>query len=186
MPRPPSSLPQQRRDGLDVHRLRSPALVDLDWTTTFTPSCWARTSTSAWRWPTKWTCRCRSRGTHQVLQIHMGDTIAQRNPEESLAKDLAALMETMAQDSLIKVQKPEQERPRTRLEFLLRTLSLSKHHVELRAVFRSTGMRFPAPVHSSTNTSAVFSGDHDVSVLRTLSPQPPPCRRCERCRAPQR
>ena len=41
-------------------RYKTPALVNLDWTTTFTPwSCCARTSTSAWRSVANGTCRCR-------------------------------------------------------------------------------------------------------------------------------
>ncbi|HEV2956254.1 MAG TPA: NAD(P)-dependent oxidoreductase [Xanthobacteraceae bacterium] len=76
---------------------KSPALVNLDWTTTFTPELLrkdldlglglARDADV----PTPVTAAAR-----EMLQAHFGAALLQADPQGYLAKDFAALMETMA------------------------------------------------------------------------------------------
>ncbi|HWM27466.1 MAG TPA: hypothetical protein VNQ14_03335, partial [Woeseiaceae bacterium] len=53
--------------------------------------------------------------TRQILQMHMGNAMAQKNPEEYLQKDFTTLMETMAQASGVKLM-PENKQVPTGLE----------------------------------------------------------------------
>ena len=50
--------------------------------------------------------------TREVLQSHFGAATLQKNPEEYLQKDFAALMETMALAAGMKLDEREQERRR--------------------------------------------------------------------------
>jgi len=76
---------------------KSPALVNLDWTTTFTPELLRKDLdlglelARAMDVPMPVTA-----ATREVLQSHFGAATLQKNPEEYLAKDFAALAETMA------------------------------------------------------------------------------------------
>jgi 3-hydroxyisobutyrate dehydrogenase len=83
---------------------KSPALVNLDWTTTFTPELLRKDLDLGLALadevdvPMPVTAAAR-----QILQMHMGNAMSQKNPEEYLQKDFATLMETMAQASGMKL-----------------------------------------------------------------------------------
>jgi 3-hydroxyisobutyrate dehydrogenase len=76
---------------------KSPALVNLDWTTTFTPELLRKDLDLGLELgremdvPMPVTAAAR-----EVLQTHFGVAQLQKNPEEYLQKDFAALLETMA------------------------------------------------------------------------------------------
>jgi 3-hydroxyisobutyrate dehydrogenase len=76
---------------------KSPALVNLDWTTTFTPELLRKDLDLGLQMgremdvPMPVTAAAR-----EMLQAHFGVAQLQKNPQEYLQKDFAALMETMA------------------------------------------------------------------------------------------
>ncbi|MBV1699359.1 MAG: NAD(P)-dependent oxidoreductase [Hyphomicrobiales bacterium] len=78
-------------------RYKSPALVNLDWTTTFTPELLRKDLDLGLELgreidvPMPVTAAAR-----EMLQSHFGAATAQKNPQEYLQKDFAALAETMA------------------------------------------------------------------------------------------
>src|SRR5215471_2749347 len=78
-------------------RYKSPALVNCDWTTTFTPELLRKDLDLGLELgrdmdvPLPVTAAVR-----EVLQSHFGVAMLQKNPEEYLQKDFAALAETMA------------------------------------------------------------------------------------------
>ncbi len=78
-------------------RYKSPALVNLDWTTTFTPELLRKDMDLGlalgreWDVPMPVTAAAR-----EVLQSHFGAATLKPKPQEYLQKDFAALMETMA------------------------------------------------------------------------------------------
>jgi 3-hydroxyisobutyrate dehydrogenase len=78
-------------------RYKSPALVNLDWTTTFTPELLRKdldlglSLGREWEVPMPVTAAAR-----EVLQTHFGAATLKSNPDEYLQKDFSALMETMA------------------------------------------------------------------------------------------
>jgi 3-hydroxyisobutyrate dehydrogenase len=78
-------------------RYKSPALVNLDWTTTFTPELLRKDLDLGLELgremdvPMPVTAAAR-----EVLQSHFGVASLQKNPQEYLQKDFAALAETMA------------------------------------------------------------------------------------------
>ncbi len=78
-------------------RYKSPALVNLDWTTTFTPELLRKDLDLGLELgrdmdvPMPVTAAAR-----EVLQSHFGAAILQKNPQDYLHKDFAALAETMA------------------------------------------------------------------------------------------
>ena len=84
---------------------KSPALVNLDWTTTFTPELLRKdldlglALADEAEVPMPITAATRA-----ILQMHMGHAMTQKNPEEYLAKDFATLMETMALSSGMKLE----------------------------------------------------------------------------------
>jgi len=91
---------------------KSPALVNLDWTTTFTPELLRKdldlglALADEAEVPMPVTAATRA-----ILQMHMGHAIQQKNPEEYLAKDFAALMETMALSSGMKLESENKQVP---------------------------------------------------------------------------
>jgi 3-hydroxyisobutyrate dehydrogenase len=97
-------------------KYKTPALVNLDWTTTFTPELLrkdldlGRARGRAWGVPMPVTA-----ATREVLQGHFGAAQLQKNPEEYLAKDFAALAETMALAAGMKLT-PENKNVGTGLE----------------------------------------------------------------------
>src|SRR6266540_4198763 len=91
---------------------KSPALVNLDWTTTFTPELLRKDLDLGlglgreWNVPMPVTAAAR-----EVLQGHFGAATLKPNPDEYLEKDFAALMETMALASGMKLQSENKNVP---------------------------------------------------------------------------
>ncbi len=76
---------------------KSPALVNLDWTTTFTPELLRKDLDLGLELAREWDVPMPvTAATREILQSHFGAALLQKNPEEYLQKDFAALMETMA------------------------------------------------------------------------------------------
>jgi len=76
---------------------KSPALVNLDWTTTFTPELLRKDLDLGLALGREWDVPMPvTAATREVLQNHFGAATLQNNPDEYLQKDFAALMETMA------------------------------------------------------------------------------------------
>jgi 3-hydroxyisobutyrate dehydrogenase len=93
-------------------RYKSPALVNLDWTTTFTPELLRKDMDLGlglgreWDVPMPVTAAAR-----EVLQSHFGAATLKSNPDEYLQKDFAALMETMALASGMTLQSENKNVP---------------------------------------------------------------------------
>jgi 3-hydroxyisobutyrate dehydrogenase len=83
---------------------KTPALVNLDWTTTFTPELLRKDLDLGLALADELDVPMPiTAATRQILQMHMGNAMAQKNPEEYLSKDFTTLMETMAQASNMKL-----------------------------------------------------------------------------------
>jgi 3-hydroxyisobutyrate dehydrogenase len=84
---------------------KSPALVNLDWTTTFTPELLRKDLDLGLELgreldvPMPVTAAAR-----EILQMHFGAAMLHKNPQEYLQRDFAALMETMALASGMKLE----------------------------------------------------------------------------------
>ena len=93
-------------------RYKSPALVNLDWTTTFTAELLRKDLDLGlalgreWDVPMPVTAAAR-----EVLQSHFGAATLKLDPEEYLQKDFAALMETMALASGMKLESENKNVP---------------------------------------------------------------------------
>jgi 3-hydroxyisobutyrate dehydrogenase len=93
-------------------RYKSPALVNLDWTTTFTPELLRKDLDLGlslgrdWDVPMPVTAAAR-----EVLQSHFGAATLKAKPEEYLEKDFAALMETMGIASGMKLESENKNVP---------------------------------------------------------------------------
>jgi 3-hydroxyisobutyrate dehydrogenase len=93
-------------------RYKSPALVNLDWTTTFTPELLRKDLDLGlglgreFDVPMPVTAAAR-----EVLQSHFGAATLKPNPAEYLEKDFAALMETMALASGMKLESENKNVP---------------------------------------------------------------------------
>jgi 3-hydroxyisobutyrate dehydrogenase len=93
-------------------RYKSPALVNLDWTTTFTAELLRKDLDLGlalgreWDVPMPVTAAAR-----EVLQSHFGAATLKPDPEEYLQKDFAALMETMALASGMKLESENKNVP---------------------------------------------------------------------------
>jgi 3-hydroxyisobutyrate dehydrogenase len=93
-------------------RYKSPALVNLDWATTFTPELLRKDLDLGlslgrdWDVPMPVTAAAR-----EMLQSHFGAAILKSNPEDYLQKDFAALMETMALASGMKLESENKNVP---------------------------------------------------------------------------
>jgi len=93
-------------------RYKSPALVNLDWTTTFTPELLRKDLDLGlelgrdWDVPMPVTAAAR-----EVLQSHFGAATLKPDPEAYLQNDFAALMETMALAAGMKVDSENQNVP---------------------------------------------------------------------------
>jgi 3-hydroxyisobutyrate dehydrogenase len=93
-------------------RYKSPALVNLDWTTTFTPELLRKDIDLGlalgreWDVPMPVTAAAR-----EVLQSHFGAAILQKDPQAYLEKDFAAMMETMALASGMKLESENKKVP---------------------------------------------------------------------------
>src|SRR5262250_1927327 len=78
-------------------RYKSPALVNLDWTTTFTPELLRKDLDLGLELGREHDVPMPvTAATREMLQSHFGAATLKTNPEEYLQKDFAALMETMA------------------------------------------------------------------------------------------
>ena len=78
-------------------RYKSPALVNLDWTTTFTPELLRKDLDLGLALGREWDVPMPvTAATREVLQTHFGAATLKPDPEEYLQKDFAALMETLA------------------------------------------------------------------------------------------
>jgi 3-hydroxyisobutyrate dehydrogenase len=76
---------------------KSPALVNLDWTTTFTPELLRKDIDLGLELAREMDVPMPvTAATREVLQSHFGAAKLQKDPESYLQKDFAALMETMA------------------------------------------------------------------------------------------
>jgi 3-hydroxyisobutyrate dehydrogenase len=93
-------------------RYKSPALVNLDWTTTFTPELLRKDLDLGLELgrelgvPMPVTAAAR-----EVLQSHFGAATLQKNPEAYLQKDFAALAETMALAAGMKLESENENVP---------------------------------------------------------------------------
>jgi 3-hydroxyisobutyrate dehydrogenase len=97
-------------------RYKTPALVNLDWTTTFTPELLRKDLDLGLELGREWDVPMPvTAATREVLQTHFGAAQLQKNPEEYLSKDFAALAETMALASGMKLA-PENKNVGTGLE----------------------------------------------------------------------
>jgi 3-hydroxyisobutyrate dehydrogenase len=86
-------------------RYKSPALVNLDWTTTFTPELLRKDIDLGLALGREWDVPMPvTAATREVLQGHFGAATLKADPDEYLAKDFAALMETMALAAGMKLQ----------------------------------------------------------------------------------
>ncbi len=78
-------------------RYKSPALVNLDWTTTFTPELLRKDLDLGLDLAREMDVPMPvTAATREMLQSHFGAATLQKNPQEYLQKDFAALAETMA------------------------------------------------------------------------------------------
>jgi 3-hydroxyisobutyrate dehydrogenase len=78
-------------------RYKSPALVNLDWTTTFTPELLRKDLDLGLALGREWDVPMPvTAATREVLQTHFGAATLKPNRNEYLQKDFSALMETMA------------------------------------------------------------------------------------------
>jgi 3-hydroxyisobutyrate dehydrogenase len=78
-------------------RYKSPALVNLDWTTTFTPELMRKDLDLGLELGREMDVPMPvTAATREVLQSHFGAAMLQNNPQDYLQKDFAALAETMA------------------------------------------------------------------------------------------
>jgi 3-hydroxyisobutyrate dehydrogenase len=76
---------------------KSPALVNLDWTTTFTPELLRKDLDLGLELGREMDVPMPvTAATREVLQGHFGHAMLQKNPQEYIQKDFAALAETMA------------------------------------------------------------------------------------------
>ncbi len=97
-------------------RYKTPALVNLDWTTTFTPELLRKDLDLGLELGREWDVPMPvTAATREVLQTHFGAAQLQKSPEEYLQKDFAALAETMALAAGMKL-KPENKNVGTGLE----------------------------------------------------------------------
>ncbi len=91
---------------------KSPALVNLDYTTTFTPELLRKDLDLGLALADEMDVPMPiTAATRAILQMHMGNATAQKNPEEYLAKDFTTLMETMAQASGMKLASENKQVP---------------------------------------------------------------------------
>jgi 3-hydroxyisobutyrate dehydrogenase len=91
---------------------KSPALVNLDWTTTFTPELLRKDLDLGLELGREMDVPMPvTAATREVLQGHFGAAMLQKNPEEYLSKDFAALAETMALAAGMKLESENKNVP---------------------------------------------------------------------------
>jgi 3-hydroxyisobutyrate dehydrogenase len=93
-------------------RYKSPALVNLDWTTTFTPELLRKDIDLGLALGREWDVAMPvTAATREVLQSHFGAATLKSDPEQYLQKDFAALIETLALASGMKLESENQNVP---------------------------------------------------------------------------
>jgi len=93
-------------------RYKSPALVNLDWTTTFTPELLRKDLDLGLELGRELDVPMPvTAATREVLQSHFGAAMLQKNPHEYLQKDFAALAETMALAAGMKLESENKNVP---------------------------------------------------------------------------
>jgi 3-hydroxyisobutyrate dehydrogenase len=93
-------------------RYKTPALVNLDWTTTFTPELLRKDLDLGLALGREWEVPMPvTAATREVLQGHFGAAMLQRDPQAYLEKDFAALMETMALAAGMKLESENKSVP---------------------------------------------------------------------------
>jgi 3-hydroxyisobutyrate dehydrogenase len=91
---------------------KSPALVNLDWTTTFTPELLRKDLDLGLELARENDVIMPvTAAAREVLQSHFGAAMLQKNPDEYLQKDFAALAETMALASGMKLESEHKNVP---------------------------------------------------------------------------
>jgi 3-hydroxyisobutyrate dehydrogenase len=85
--------------------------VNLDWTTTFTPELLRKDLDSASRSAANGTPMPVTAATREVLQTHFGAATPKSDPEKYLQEDFAALWETMALASGMKLKSENKNVP---------------------------------------------------------------------------
>jgi 3-hydroxyisobutyrate dehydrogenase len=86
-------------------RYKTPALVNLDWTTTFTPELLRKDLDLGLELGREYDVPMPvTAAAREVLQTHFGAATLKPDPEKYLQEDFAALMETMALASAMKLQ----------------------------------------------------------------------------------
>jgi len=91
---------------------KSPALVNLDWTTTFTPELLRKDLDLGLELGREMDVVMPvTAAAREVLQAHIGAAVLQNDPEEYLQKDFAAMMETMALMSGMKLKSENKNVP---------------------------------------------------------------------------
>src|SRR4051812_8821701 len=91
---------------------KTPALVNLDWSTTFTPELLRKDFDLGLELGREWDVPMPvTAAAREVLQSHFGAAQLQKNPEEYLQKDFAALAETMALASGMKLESENKSVP---------------------------------------------------------------------------
>ena len=93
-------------------RYKSPALVNLDWTTTFTPELLRKDLDLGLELGREIDVPMPvAAAAREVLQTHFGAAMRQKNPQEYLQKDFSALAETMALAAGMKLESENQNVP---------------------------------------------------------------------------
>jgi 3-hydroxyisobutyrate dehydrogenase len=93
-------------------RYKSPALVNLDWTTTFTPELLRKDLDLGRALGREWVVPLPvTAATREVLQTHFGAATLKPDPEKYLQEDFAALLETMALASGMKLESENKNVP---------------------------------------------------------------------------
>ena len=93
-------------------RYKSPALVNLDWTTTFTPELLRKDLDLGHALGREWDVPMPvTAATREVLQTHFGAATLKPDPEKYLQEDFAALLETMALASGMKLESENKNVP---------------------------------------------------------------------------
>jgi 3-hydroxyisobutyrate dehydrogenase len=93
-------------------RYKSPALVNLDWTTTFTPELLRKDLDLGLALAREWDVTMPvTAATREVLQSHFGAATLKPDPEEYLGKDFAALLETLGLASGMKLESENENVP---------------------------------------------------------------------------
>jgi 3-hydroxyisobutyrate dehydrogenase len=91
---------------------KAPALVNLDWTTTFTPELLRKDLDLGLELGRKMDVVMPvTAAAREVLQAHIGAAVLQKDPDEYLQKDFAAMMETMALMSGMKLESENKNVP---------------------------------------------------------------------------